>query len=289
MDPINILEYEALAQARLERASWDYYQGGSEDETTLRENRAAFARIRLRPRVLVDSSVIDMKTTVMGTPVSMPILVAPTAAHGLAHPDGECATVRGVGAAHTLMVVSTVATRAATEVANAATGPLWFQLYTHRSLEVTARLVQRAEESGYRALVLTADTPLLGRRARDLRNNFELVNDVSFANYRGEMDHPDKDRHRFDTWETVDWLRTQTKMPLLVKGILTAEDALLALDHGAHGIIVSNHGGRQLDGAIASIEALPEVVEAVAGRCEVLVDGGIRRGTDVLKALTLGA
>lgn len=289
MNPINLLEYEELAQARLERGSWDYYQGGSEDEITLCENRAAFTRIRLRPRVLVDSSIVDMQTTVLGTPVSMPILVAPTAAHGLAHPEGECETVRGVGAAHTLMVVSTVATREATEVAKAATGPLWFQLYTHRSLEVTARMIQRVEESGYRAIVLTADTPLLGRRERDIRNKFELVNDISFANYRGETDNPGKDRHRFDTWETVDWLRTQTKMPIIVKGILTAEDALLALDHGAQGIMVSNHGGRQLDGAIASIEALPEVVEAVAGRCEVFVDGGIRRGTDVLKALALGA
>lgn len=297
MGPINIFDYEKLAQAKLPPAVWDYYAGGSEDEVTLRENRAAFERIRLRPRVLVDCSTVDMSTTVLGTSVSMPILVAPTASHGLLYPDGECATARAVGASGTLMVASTSATRSAGEIASAATGPLWFQLYPHRSLEVTAQLVQRAEAAGYRAIALTADTPLLGRRERDVRNSFEIADYVTFMNYHEvnaadvaeAIDDSRAARHRFDTWETVDWLRSQTSLPVLVKGILTAEDALIALEHGVAGIMVSNHGGRQLDGAIPTIEALPEIVAAVAGRCEVYVDGGVRRGTDVLKALALGA
>jgi 4-hydroxymandelate oxidase len=224
----------------------------------------------------------------------MPILVAPTASHGLLHPDGECATARAVGASGTLMVASTSATRTVSEIASAATGPLWFQLYPHRSLEVTAQLLQRAEAAGYRAIALTADTPMLGRRERDLHNAFEIADYVTFTNYHEansaeEIDDSRAARHRFDTWETVDWLRTQTSLPILLKGILTAEDALIALEHNVAGIIVSNHGGRQLDSAIPTIEALPEIVAAVAGRCEVYVDGGVRRGTDVLKALALGA
>jgi len=241
--------------------------------------------------MLVDVSRIEMRTTVLGTPVSMPILVAPTASHKLAHPEGECATARGAGDAGTVMIVSTSATCSVAEVAGAATGPLWFQLYTHHSLETSGLLVQRVEAAGYRAIVLTADSPYLGRRERDLRNQFRLSQHLSMPNFGDESaTASSRSRHMADnTWETLDWLRSVTSLPILLKGILTAEDALLAVERGIDGIVVSNHGGRQLDGAIASIEALPEVVEAVAGRCEVYVDGGIRRGTDVLKALALGA
>lgn len=291
MGPINLLDYEALARERLQPAIWDYYQGGSEDEVTIQANRAAFARLQLRPRMLVDVSHIDMRTTVLGTPVSMPILIAPTASHKLVHPEGECATARGAGEAGTVMIVSTSATYSAEDVASAATGPLWFQLYTHHTLETTGQLVWRVEAAGYRAIVLTVDSPYLGRRERDLHNQFRISQHAQMPNFTNEdASISSRGRHMTDnTWETIDWLRSITSLPILVKGILTAEDALLAVERGVDGIVVSNHGGRQLDGAIASIEALPEVVEAVAGHCEVYVDGGIRRGTDVLKALALGA
>jgi 4-hydroxymandelate oxidase len=289
--PINLLDYETLARERLQPAVWDYYQGGTEDEVTVRANRAAFASLRLRPRVLVDVSNIDMRATALGTPISMPILVAPTASHKLAHPEGECATARGAGEADTIMVVSTSATSSAAEVASATTSPLWFQLYTHHSLETTGKLVQRVEAAGYRAIVLTVDSPYVSRRERDLHNQFALGKYTHMPNFTNEgASASSLARHMTDnTWETIDWLRSITPLPILLKGILTAEDALLAVERGVDGIVVSNHGGRQLDGAIASIEALPEVVGAVAGRCEVYVDGGIRRGTDVLKALALGA
>ena len=288
MLPVNVMDYEALAQAHMDSAAWDYYQGGSDDEVTLRANRSAFERIRLRPRMLVDVSTIDMGTTVLGTAVSMPILAAPTGFHGLAHPQGECLTVQGVGQANTLMTVSTVSTRSLEEIAHVASGPLWFQLYVRHNLEASEALVRRAQAAGYLAIVLTVDTPVLGRRERNERNDFTMPSHARSTNF---SDVP-KERILevlIPTWKTVDWLHSLTSLPILLKGILTAEDALLALEHGIAGIVVSNHGGRQLDGVQASIEALPEVVEAVAGRCEVFLDGGIRRGTDVLKALALGA
>jgi isopentenyl diphosphate isomerase/L-lactate dehydrogenase-like FMN-dependent dehydrogenase len=252
----------------------------------MRECCAAFQRIRLRPRVLVDVSHVELATTVLSTPVSMPILIAPTALHGLAHPEGECATVRAAGAAGTLMIVSSSSTRQLEDIAQSATGPLWFQLYiwTFRQAE---ELVRRAEAAGYRALVLTVDLPEMGNRERDRRNELHLHNDIMRTAYELEADAVSILNTL--TWDTIDWLRERTTLPILLKGILTAEDAALAAEHGVAGVIVSNHGGRQLDTAIPSIEALPEVVEAVAGRCEVYVDGGIRRGTDVLKALALGA
>ena len=288
MDPVNLFEYEALAQAKMLPAFWDFYQGGSDDEVTLHASRAAFERIRLRPRVLVDVSALDTRTTVLGTPVSLPILVAPTALHCLAHPEGECATAQGAGMANTLMVASTTSTRSLEEIAQAASGPLWFQLYVYPSLEVAERLVQRAEAAGYRAIVLTVDLPPLGNREKDKRNNVTVPPPPFYeANFVGIERMGE--RWAGLTWESLSWLRSITSLPILLKGILTAEDARLSIEHDVAGIIVSNHGGRQLDTAIASIEALPEIVEAVAGRCEVYIDGGIRRGTDILKALALGA
>jgi isopentenyl diphosphate isomerase/L-lactate dehydrogenase-like FMN-dependent dehydrogenase len=290
VDPINVFEYEALAQAKMNPAFWDFYRGGSDDEVTLRANRTAFERIRLRPRVLVDVSAgaLNMRTTVLGTPVSMPILVAPTGLHSLAHPEGECATAQGAGMANTLMTASTTATRSIEEIAQAASGPLWFQLYVYPSFQVAEKLVRRAEAAGYRAIVLTVDLPYLGNREKDRRNDITLPPEPFYeANF---VDVEKKGQPWVPlTWESLSWLRSITSLPILVKGILTAEDALLAVEHGVAGIIVSNHGGRQLDTALASIDALPEIVEAVTGRCEVYLDGGIRRGTDILKALALGA
>jgi isopentenyl diphosphate isomerase/L-lactate dehydrogenase-like FMN-dependent dehydrogenase len=289
---INLNDYQTLAQTLIEPAAWDYIMGGSDDEVTLRANRSAFEQIKLRPRMLVNGSARDLRTTVLGTPVSMPILVAPAAHHRLAHPEGECATAQGAGMAHTLMAASTFSTRSLEDIAQAASGPLWFQLYLYHNLELSAAVVQRAEVAGYRAIVLTADLPVLGNREKDVRNNFVLPSHMRLANFPDLIPEPEQNSISIPfapTWETLDWLKTLTSLPIIVKGILTAEDALLALEQGVSGIIVSNHGGRQLDTALASIEALPEIVEAVAGRCEVYLDSGIRRGTDVLKALALGA
>ncbi len=285
MSLVNVFAYEALAQARMEPSAWDFYQSGSDDEVTLRGNRAAFEAIRLRPRMLVDVETCEMRRMVLGTPVSMPILVAPTGYHRLAHPEGECETARGVGHANTLMVASTSATRSLEEIAQAASGPLWFQLYAY-DRPLTERLVQRATLAGYRALVVTVDAPRFGRKERAIKSGYVLPADMPRANYH--IDELTKE-YASVTWADLAWLRSLTSLPIVLKGILTAEDARLALEHGVDGIIVSNHGGRQLDGAIPSIEALPEIVEAVAGRCEVYMDGGVRRGTDVLKALALGA
>ncbi|MFI5272485.1 MAG: alpha-hydroxy acid oxidase [Ktedonobacterales bacterium] len=304
MQPINVFEYEALAQQAMEPAAWDYYRGGSDDELTLGANREAFGRLRLVPRMLVDVSHIETRTTVLGTPVSLPILVAPMAYQCLATPEGECAAARAAGAAGTLMVASTLATRSLEEIAAAATGPLWFQLYVYKDRAVSEALVRRAEAAGYRALVLTVDTLRLGRRERDVRNGFGLPQHLTAANFVAShstvmhehdpgtsalASHVAAEIDASLTWEALSWLRGVTRLPVLVKGILAAADAELALQHGASGIIVSNHGGRQLDSALAAIEALPEIADVVAGRAEVYVDGGIRRGTDVLKALALGA
>ena len=283
MEFINVSDYEAPARERLDQGSWDFYMGGSDDEVTLRANRSAFERIRLRPRMLVDVSTCQTATTALGIPLRMPIMVAPTSYHGLAHPEAECATVRGAGQAGTLMVVSTAASRPLEDIAAAASGPLWFQLYVSQDEQVTANLVHRAEDAGYRAIVLTIDMASFGRREKDLRNHH--VRSVP-GNFKNEAETIRKNAL---TWKDLDWLRALTSLPILIKGVLTPEDALIGLEHGVDGIVVSNHGGRQLDGALASIEALPEVVEAVAGRCEVYLDGGIRRGTDVLKALAVGA
>jgi isopentenyl diphosphate isomerase/L-lactate dehydrogenase-like FMN-dependent dehydrogenase len=288
MIPVNLFDYEKLAQARLAPHLWDFFQGGSDDEVTLRACRAAFERIRLRPRVLVDVSSIDTRTTVLGTPVSLPVLIAPTAAHCVAHPDGECATALGAGRAGTLMIASTVATRTLEEIAQAASGPLWFQLYVYPTFEVAEWLVRRAEAAGYRAIVLTVDLPKLGNRERDRRNGVTIPPppyqeaNLAAVEKEGQQWVP-------LTWDAIAWLRSITTLPILLKGILTAEDARLAVEHGVAGIVVSNHGGRQLDTSIPSIEALPEIAEAVGGRCEIYLDGGIRRGTDILKALALGA
>jgi isopentenyl diphosphate isomerase/L-lactate dehydrogenase-like FMN-dependent dehydrogenase len=290
LDPINVFDYEAIARTKLPPAHWDYINGGSDDEVTLHANRASLERIRLRPRVLVDvsASALDTRASVLGTPISMPLMVAPTAMHCLAHPEGECATAQAAGKANTLMIASTTATRSLEEIAQAASGPLWFQLYIYPELQVAEKLVHRAESAGYRAIVLTVDLPVLGNREKDKRNNV-VIPPPPFV----EANFVDVEKRGQEwvslTWESLSWLRSITSLPILLKGILTAEDALLAIEHGMDGIVVSNHGGRQLDSALASIDALPEIVEAVAGRCEVFFDGGIRRGTDILKALALGA
>jgi isopentenyl diphosphate isomerase/L-lactate dehydrogenase-like FMN-dependent dehydrogenase len=277
--------------------AWDYYEGGSDDEVSLRANRADFEQLRLRPRMLVDVSRCDMRTSVSGIPVSMPILVAPTAGHGLAHPDAERATARAVQQAGTVMIVSTQSTCSLEEIAQTGESPRWFQLYID-SYRQAEQLIRRAEKAGYLGLVLTVDSPRRGNRERDIRNAIGKHLEAFFPSAgSGNVTLPIRSRSSEVepfigdrlTWEILPWLQSITSLPILLKGILTAEDAHLALSYGVAGIIVSNHGGRQLDSVVTGIEALPEIVEAVAGRCEVYVDGGIRRGSDVIKALALGA
>jgi 4-hydroxymandelate oxidase len=302
-DPINIYDFEALARSRMDPGAYDYFAGGAGDELTIAENCRAFQRIALRPRVLVDVSVVDPSTQVLGRPLSFPVMLAPTALNRLGHPEGEVAAARAAGTAGTAMVLSTTASSTIEEVANAATGDLWFQLYVYRDRAVTLDLVRRAEASGYRALVFTVDLPRMGRRERDLRNRLVLPEGVRFRNLE-TAGRPDAAawppgssfieyvHNLLDpgiTWESVAWLKSITRLPIVIKGVLREDDAERAIEHGADGLIVSNHGGRQLDGALATIQALPAIAARVGGRVPVLVDGGIRRGTDVLKSLALGA
>lgn len=300
--PVNLNEYEALARERLSPMVYDYFAGGANDEVTLADNMRSWQRLRLNPRVLVDVSQIDTTTTVLGHTLTMPVITAPCSFNALAHPEGECAVARATSAAGILQIVSMTASKSIEEIAAASQGPRWFQLICFRDREITRDLVRRAEEAQCSALCLTIDQPLQGRRERDLRNRFHLPPGVTMKNlepYAADRLSEDDSSplakfvdEMFDatlTWEVVSWLRSITHLPILVKGILTAEAAKLALEHGAAGVIVSNHGGRQLDGTLSTCEALPAVVDAVGGRAEVLVDAGIRRGTDVLRALALGA
>jgi isopentenyl diphosphate isomerase/L-lactate dehydrogenase-like FMN-dependent dehydrogenase len=296
--PLNVWDYERLAAERLEPGPLGYFAGGSGDEVTLQENVAAFRRLRLRPRVLCDVGEVSTGVTVLGAEVSMPLLVAPVAFQRMAHPDGETATARAAAGAGTLMCLSTIATASPSEVAAAAPGaPRWYQVYVFRDEAVTRALIQEAVDCGFSALVLTADTPYLGRRERDLRTGFSMPEGLgvpALEAARGLHSGAPVAEHfglisPSVSWRDVERLASMSGLPVLVKGVLTAEDAVLACDSGAAGVVVSNHGGRQLDGVPATLDALPEVVDAVGGRIEVLLDGGVRRGTDVVKALALGA
>jgi 4-hydroxymandelate oxidase len=303
MEPINLFDFEDAARERLSAMAYDYYRSGSFDEITLRDNHAAYDRIRLHHRVLRDISERDLSTELLGQRISMPILVAPTAFHQLACPEGEVATTRAAGAAGTIMTLSTLSNRPVEEVMEAATGPVWFQLYVYRDREATRGLVERAQACGCSAILLTVDAQVWGRRERDVRNRFRLPAGLVVANLLpagfDELQATASDSwlaeyviSLFDptlSWADLEWLASITDLPVLIKGVVHPDDARLAVEHGARGIVVSNHGGRQLDTSIATIDALPAVVEAVNGRVPVLVDGGIRRGSDVLKALALGA
>jgi isopentenyl diphosphate isomerase/L-lactate dehydrogenase-like FMN-dependent dehydrogenase len=291
VEPLNVWDFEALAAGRLDPGAFEFFAGGAGDEWTLRENVEAFRRWVLRPRVLVDVSEPSTATTVLGHEVAMPLLVAPVAFQRVAHADGEVGMARAARAAGTAMCLSTMATATPAEVA--ATGVTrFFQLYVFRDEGMTRNLVEQARAEGFTVLVLTVDAPVLGRRERDFRTRFTLPADVSVASLgRGGMT-PAETTELFSpavSWKDVERFASWAGLPIVVKGVLTAEDALLACEHGAAGIVVSNHGGRQLDGVPATIDALPEVVEAVDGRVEVLVDGGVRRGADVVRALALGA
>ena len=298
---VSVADFRAAARAKLPPATFDYIETGSADEVTLAENTAAFRRLRLLPPVLSGTAQADLSTSVLGTPVRFPILLAPVAAQRLYHPQGALAAARASAECGTLFGVSSSAANSLEEIAAAADGPKWYQLYVPKDRDLAARLVHRAEEAGYRALVVTVD---LGEwKDADRRNRFALpramllkhLRDVGFANVDESLS--DAELQRFNstawdltfTWELFAWLRRRTKLPLVIKGVLRPEDARRAVEEGLDGVVVSNHGGRRLDGMPASIDMLPAVVDAIGGRSEVYLDGGIRRGTDVLKAVALGA
>ena len=300
--PLNLHEYEAAARTLLPPMVWDYVAGGSGDEVTLRGNRAAFDRWRLLPRVLRGLREVSTATTVIGQDISLPVLIAPSGRHRLCHDAGERATARAARAAGTIYIVSTAATIAIEEVA-AEAGPWWFQLYVYRDRGLTRELVTRAAAAGASALVVTVDVPMRGRREAEERSRFAMPPGVATAHLAapGGTLVPSGTKTTavaaevnavFDptlTWNDLDWLASLSSLPVLLKGVLHPADAARAVEYGTRAILVSNHGGRQLDSAVAALDALPAVVDAVAGRAEVLVDGGVRRGTDILKALALGA
>ena len=297
---INLFDFAAGARARMSEMAYAYLSGGGADEITLRRNRDQLDALCLVPRVLVDVGAVDTRLELFGEAFAFPILLAPTGFQRLAHPEGEIATARGAAAADATYVTSTVATTSIEAIGAATTGRLWFQLYIQRDRGFTRELVQRAEAAGCQALCITVDTPVLGPRDREKRAGMALPPGLTYENLKGLM-APDDQHAEFHrgiynpfldptiTWETIAWVRSFARVPVLLKGVLAPDDARRAADEGVTGVIVSNHGGRNLDTVPASIEALPRVVEAVAGRIPVLMDGGVRRGTDVIKALALGA
>jgi 4-hydroxymandelate oxidase len=278
------------ARAELPAEIYDFFAGAADDEVTLADNAAAWRGVRLQPRALADAGAVDTSVDLLGQRLPHPVALAPIAYQGLLHPEAEAATARGAATAGALYVVSTRSTVPLEDVAAAAPdGPRWFQVYVLRDRGLTAELARRAAASRYRALVLTGDTPLLGRKRRDERNGFVIPEEHARGNLTGLRHAPESMQDPAVSFADVGWLHEQSGLPVLVKGVLRGDDALLCLEAGAAGVIVSNHGGRQLDGAISTVRALPEVVDAVAGRAPVLVDGGIGSGTDVVRALALGA
>ncbi|KAH7547047.1 hypothetical protein FEM48_Zijuj01G0265700 [Ziziphus jujuba var. spinosa] len=292
-EPVNVKEFQELAKNVLPKMYYDFYTGGAEDQYTLKQNVEAFQRITIRPRILLDVSRIDMSTTVLGYKISAPIMVAPTGMHQFAHPEGEVATARAAAACNTIMVLSYSSNCSVEEVASSCNAVRFFQLYVlvllklivFKRRDISAQIVQRAEKSGFKAIVLTVDTPRLGRREADIKNKY-----IGASNGGSALEsYANETLDSSLRWEDIGWLRSITSLPILIKGVLTHEDARMAVEAGVSGIVVSNHGARQLDYTPATISVLEEVVHAVEGKVPVLFDGGVRRGTDVFKALALGA
>ena len=322
--PSSVEDVRTVARRRLPRPVFDFIDGGAEDELTLTENRAALKRLRFQPQALTDVSVRSQRISVLGLDLEIPVLLAPAGLARLAHPDGEVAAARAAGAVGTVFTLSTASSASIEEVAGASTGPLWLQLYVWRDRGATRELVQRADAAGYHSLCFTIDVAMSGQRERDLRNGLTipprpagstlvhyarhpmwlrhalLSSPITFANFLGAAPgqgdsavalakYVNSQLNPAMSWDDLQWLRETWQRPLLVKGVMTPADARRAVDLGADAVVVSNHGGRQLDGLPATIDVLPEIVDAVGDRAEVLLDSGVRRGADVIKALALGA
>lgn len=289
---VSLPDFESHARQRMSHMAFEYVSAGAADEHSLRWNRERLDAIRLKPRVLVDVTTVDTRVTLLGKEHAYPILLAPVGYQRTMHAEGELASIRGAGNTGTTMIVSTATNTPVEEIGKAATAPFWFQLYVQSDREYTRDVVQRAQDAGCQALCLTVDTPTLGPRDRQVKARFQLPPGVTMPHVRdlsADADGVIKPERVSLTWESVDWLRSIATVPVLLKGILNPDDAELAVQRGADGIIVSNHGARNLDTLPATIDALPAVVERVADRVPVLFDGGIRRGTDVIKAIALGA
>lgn len=301
---ISVKDLEDAALAILPKNARDYYKSGATEEYTLAENKRAFQRLRIRPKCLVGLPSYNLSTIVLGEKVSMPVGISPTAMQRMAHPEGETANVRAAQANGVIYTLSTIATSSIEEVAEAAPNAIkWFQLYIFNDRDLTRTLLARAEKAGFKAIVLTVDTPLFGLRTADLRNKFTLPKHLKLANFEGQIATKVNSTNEFSalnnidhyldktlTWNEIKWLKSITKLPIVAKGILRGDDAVHAVEAGCDGILVSNHGARQLDGVPSTIEVLPEIVEAVKNyNVEVYLDGGVSTGTDIYKALALGA
>ncbi|KAI9145516.1 hydroxyacid oxidase 1-like protein [Paraphysoderma sedebokerense] len=311
--PVCVNDMRHYAKAYLPKFAFDYYESGADDMLTLEENEAAYSRLRIRNRVLRDVSHIDTSIDLFGQKLSSPICIAPTACmvQKLSHPDGEIASARAAKSKNTCMILSSWSTASLEDVMNESMispavshGLLWFQLYVYKDRRITEELIKRAHNAGYKTLVVTVDTPYLGKRRADVRNGFALPPHLTLANFSIADKSKSKLEHTSDSglatyvasqidptlsWDDIKWVMSISEVPVLVKGVMTVADAELAVSAGVSGIIVSNHGGRQLDGVPGTIDILPRIVKAVRGRIPVFVDGGIRKGSDVLKALALGA
>lgn len=281
---VNIYDFEKLAASKMTHMAYEYVASGAADELAVRWNRQAFDSIKLNPTILTDVSQLDTGISLLGLNLPYPILIAPTAYHKIMHPEGELATARGAGAAEALYVVSSFTTTPLEKIAKEATQPLWFQIYVRDDRDFTKSLIQQAEALGFRALCVTVDTPAAGVRNRQDKANFALPEGINTPHMPGGL----AEKKPF-IWKDIEWIKSFTKMPVLLKGILNPDDAEKAIEAGVAGIIVSNHGGRNLDTVPATIEALPRIAAKINKRVPILMDGGIRRGTDVLKAIALGA
>lgn len=291
--PINLFEFEDFAKERLPKEEYDYIAGGATDEISVDRNRRAYASWAFRPRVLRDVSALDLSTTVLGTKLNLPVLIAPCGGHKRAHPDGELATYRAAAACGTVLAVSANSNTSFEELAKSAKGHLWVQMYPFRNRDMTREWLKRAKDSGYEAIVVTLDSQWPPKRERNIRNNYQRTRGINYPKAGVETPRPagraGEGSDPAATWQDLEWIKKAAGLPVVAKGVMTGEDVSLCIEVGADGVIVSNHGGRHLDNTLATVEVLPEAVAAARDKLEVYLDGGIRRGADVVKAIALGA